>query len=463
MKEQKTEILLGGLTILMGSFYLFLFSNTPLLQPDSSSYIKFSPIRPIGYPLFLWTIKTLTGSYKIVPFFQLSFYFAATFYGALNFYKLSKSLLLTVGLLLGISLNIGFIKLFSSLLTDVLGGGFLLLFLGTLFSFIHQAQLKKIYVIWSLLGAACLIRPVFYCLIGVMPLLYFMNWPFFRENLLRRSLFPLSVFLLILSLGSLGQYMNHGFFKSESFLGNNLVGKIGLIVDPSIPSKTPLLMHTFGEKSATIQKILNKAPTLHFRYLLSVPYYDTVRFSLLPTFLPSLENQEDVDSFSKSLAFEVIKARPGEYAKDVLMNYCALWQLWDFYSFEERKELETLLYTFSSEEPLKAMYGRSSIRAEANQKFGNPLIVKSVRGVLAVVFILSLLFPLSFLVLWIKRQSFSPMTLGGALTGVTLQSGYILTSLLQAGIARYALLFWPCVITLLAVSLKLLLDSLKFK
>lgn len=463
MKEQKAKIILGGFTLLAATFYLFVFSNTPLLQPDSSSYINFSPLRPIGYPLFLWTLKTLTGSYELVPYIQLSFYFGTAFYCALNFYRLSQSLFLTGGLLLGISLNIAFIKLSSSILTDVLGGGFLLLFLGMLFSFLLRPRLKAIYGIWAIIGLACLIRPVFYCLMGALPFLYFIKGNFFRENILQRILLPSTPFLLLLSLGSLGQYINHGFFKSESFLGNNLIGKVALIADPTIPSQHPALMHSFGEKSQEIRTVLDKAPSLRVRYLLSVPYYDIVRFSFLPTLTSPLHSNEDSDTFSKNLALEIIKEKPYGYAADVFMNYCALWQLWDLYSFEEGKEFEALLHTLSSQQPLTAMYAPPSIRADANKKFGSPLLVTTLRSILALAFILSLLFPLVFLVFWIKGKSLSPLVLGGTLTSVTLQSGYILTALLQAGIARYALLFWPCVIILLTVSWSLVLNNLKFK
>ncbi len=459
MKELKAKMILGGLTLLMATVYLFVFSNTPLFQPDSSDYINFSPMRPIGYPLFLWILKTLTGSYGLVPYLQLSLYFSAAFYCALNFYRLSQSLLLSAALIFGISLNVAFIKLSSSILTDVLGGGFLLLFLGMVFSFLHRADFKKIYGLWVIIGLACLIRPVFYCLIGALPFLCFMKWSFFRENILQRILLPSTTFLLLLGLGSFGQYINHGFFKTESFLGNNLIGKTGLIADPKILSNHPSIMHSFGKKSAEIRKILDKAPSLRIRYLLSVPYYDNVRFSFIPTLIPS----ENSDTFSKNIALEVIRERPYAYITDAFMNYCALWQLWDFYSFEEGKEFGSLLHTIASEEPLQAMYGKSSIRAETNQKFGNSLIVKSVRGALALAFILSLSFPLTFLIYYINGKPLSPVVLGGAVTGVAIQSGYTLTSLLQAGIARYALLFWPCVIILLTIFLKLVLNNLKFK
>lgn len=458
MKEQKAKIALGSLTFFLGLFYMLAFSNTPLMQPDSLSYINFSPVRPLGYPLFLWTLKTLTGSYKMVPYLQLSFYFAAIFYCGLNFYKLSQSLLLSLGLILGISVNVAFIKLFSSLLTDVVGGGCLLFFLGSLFSFLHHPRLKTIYSLWIVIGVACLIRPVFYCLVGVLPILYLINGRFFRENMGQRLLFPTLPFLFLLSIGSVGQYINHGFFKTESFLGNNLIGKVSLIAEPSIPSQYPSFMHSFGQNSAKIRYILDKAPSLRVRYLLSVPYYDVVRFSFLPSLLPP----KDSDSFSKHIALEVIKEKPSEYAKDVLMNYRALWQLWDFYSFEEGKEFDTLLHSLSSP-ALDNMYASSSIRGDVNRKFGHPFLVQGIRTVLGFTFILSLFFPLAFFVLWIQGKSLSLLGLGGMLSSITIQSGYILTALLQAGIARYALLFWPCISILLAVSLKLILNNLKLK
>jgi hypothetical protein len=37
-----------------------------LLAPDSPGYIYFDPIRPVGYPFFLATIKFFTGSYEHV-------------------------------------------------------------------------------------------------------------------------------------------------------------------------------------------------------------------------------------------------------------------------------------------------------------------------------------------------------------------------------------------------------------
>ncbi len=463
MKEQKVKLLLGSLSFGVVIFYLFLFSHVPLLQPDSLSYISFSPTRPIGYPLFLWIVEALTGSHRVVPFLQLFFYVGASFYCAMNFYALSRSLILTTGLLLGILVNIQFIRLAFSILTDSVGGGLLLLFLGMIFSFSSHPRLKTLYGIWGIIGVACLIRPVFYCLIGVLPVLYFFKWDFLRGPILKTILGPLSVLLVLLVFGSFGQYINHGFFRGESFLGNNLIGKVGLIGDPSIPSKHPSVMHAFGKKSQEIRQILDTAPSLRLRYLLSAPYYDTVRFSIAPPLFPPLKSTDAVDSFSKELALEVIKGKPFEYAQDVFMNYMALWQMWDFYSFTEGKEFQILLKTLSTEQTLNAMYVPYSIRAEANGKFGFSAVALTLRCALAVAFVLSFLFPFTAFFLWAKGKSLSPLILSGTLVSLTIQGGCLLTALLQAGIARYALLFWPCVIILLALFLKLILGNLKFR
>jgi len=230
-KKNYPYIFLGTISFLCGLIYLILFSGESLLKPDSLSYINFSPTRSVGYPFFLKTIHFLFHSYQWVPFMQISFFCFASYFLSSSFFQISRSIVFSVLLLIGLLVNIPFVKLAFSLLTDSLAQSLLMIALSLTIKNLHFKKQGFYYGLSCIVGIATLIRPLF-IILSFMPIGILLLQPIENRKILLKKIGIGSVLIsFFLLVGSTSQWLRHGFFKTEVFLGLNLIGKTLLIVD----------------------------------------------------------------------------------------------------------------------------------------------------------------------------------------------------------------------------------------
>jgi hypothetical protein len=451
---KKFFLVTGILSIVVGYGYWLLYGNTPMMAPDSMSYITFSPSRTPAYPIFLFLSKTIFGDYSIVPILQLILLLSGVTYLVCQFYHLSRSAFWSMALWLLLAGNLEMIKYAFLILTEALTITLLLLCLGLLCRFIITGATRYLGLISALLGVAILIRPASYG--WVLGLLFAgIGAKAYLSQLRYRYIVSIiSIPLLIcLLLGSVFNHYRHGFFSTQSFLGEMLIGKTGILAEENIPSNNARAMKILADYSRPVRSLLQVAPTLRIEYLLSSVYADQYRYSpfaqqVSKTMLESAnKTTPELDKERTKLAIEVIMERPIEYARYVLLHYAALWQVWDLGTPLEVQQMNHFL---SKSTPLPGNLEYPEYPRQAAYKKGSWIAIP-LRLALIWVFCITVYAPLMLLIQLYRGQVISEFLCLASVSAGFVQGAYLLTALIQSGIPRFFLVMWPA-IALIGVS-----------
>ncbi len=436
-------------------FYITMPPQVSLLTLDSESYINFDASRTVGYPLFLTLIKKLTGGYESIPLIQLTLFTISVTQFTATFMRSIKSFFLPlIFLLITFSLD-GIMQFHFEIMTESL---FLsaLMFLGTLWLLFIGIP-SRTHVIWLgvIVGTLILIRPSGYVIFIAASLLFCVKWSWIKQY----SLSFIIPVICALSLGSFVNYHLHGFFKTQSFLGHNLFGKVAFILKEDMtdtnPIKQKMITHMTKAMLPFQQSLAPIQSNKHY-YNLAAPIYDILRYHFLGQFqstIPEMNTIPNHDDFYKDIAMSVIKQNPIGYGKDVLFNYAALWLLWDLNTKAERAELNTQIQKLKASETFKAVkldyayiktYGKSST------------FIHLVRTYLIACFMVSLYFMFGALIAILKRKELTNESLIGLFCALAIHASFGLTALLQAGYPRYAMIMWTYIFIMSLVFFKMM-------
>ena len=78
------------------AFSVATYMKIEALRPDTASYLYFDPSRSIGYPIFLWIVRTVTGHAALAVPIQMALLVVALFTLSLSFYRLTGKAWLAV-------------------------------------------------------------------------------------------------------------------------------------------------------------------------------------------------------------------------------------------------------------------------------------------------------------------------------------------------------------------------------
>jgi hypothetical protein len=130
-------------------------------------------------------------------------------------------------------------------------------------------------------------------------------------------------------------HAEHGSWRTQSFLGSNLLGKAAAVApilrshrDPPAP-----VVGWLAKMVAPDRAVIDRAPTAFDRFRLLVPYYDIWRRKLAG----GLSEQSGatsgdpiaLDRAMLDASLHAIAAAPDAYVADVTLNFAALWWLPD--------------------------------------------------------------------------------------------------------------------------------------
>ncbi|NDD59483.1 MAG: hypothetical protein EBZ47_09635, partial [Chlamydiae bacterium] len=222
--NKHTSFTLGACSALFGIFYLYLFSGESLFKPDSLGYVDFSPIRSVGYPLFLKSVFFLWGSYTIIPFIQLFLFCCSAYFLSVSFFQISRSFPLSFLLLCALLGNVPFAQFSFFILTESITQSLLMLALALTIR-AWNSRNKAYYGLCFVVGIATIVRPLFIVL-AVLPFGLLFLQSSLKKLFSKPFFIGAFIIMFILSLGSAMQFFRYGFFKTESFLGYNLIGKV---------------------------------------------------------------------------------------------------------------------------------------------------------------------------------------------------------------------------------------------
>jgi hypothetical protein len=420
-------------------FWLWRSAPAELMQADSQSYLDFSPIRTAGYPLFLRLVDHLPGGLHSLPWLQLGFYGVAALLLASSFRRLSGSNT-AGGLLLVLLLGNGqVIRLSFMIMTESLFLSCFMLLLGLFCRLVQKPAWQALALASLVAGLAVLIRPAGYALLVSLPLVTWWSW---RGGVRARQAVFATVlpYLFILGAGMAAYHSEHGLWRTETFLGRLLLGKVAAIVDATQPSEDPRIIRWMAATVAPDRAVIARAPTSFDRFRLLVPYYDVWQWGPLYDGLSAQTGTPKDDSVALDrtmlrLSLEVIAASPSAYLADVALNYGALWWLPDAMT---RGELARFRGFVASLGPLPDLG-----RYPAWHHEHSDVVIWALRGFMMTALASTLWWGSRLAASAMARTPAPPLVRLGFLTGLLVHASFLLTAALGAGIPRYAWAMWP--------------------
>lgn len=405
-----------SLAVILSLTVYFFHPATDLLSPDSYSYLTFHPSRTIGYPVFLWAAQKLSGGLDYVPVIQLGFF---TYACGFLCQRLGWWGIIAAPLLM---FQPYVMQSHFQVLTESLSLTLILLIIGVWIDLLQNKRRADMAKLSLLIGVAILIRPSAYALLALL------GFAVVKRRLFMQAAAPL---MFLLFLGSFGSYVNHGFWGTQSFLGINLIGKTIFAMRDSAITPEFEKYQQLLKAVKPIQDYVRDAPTLEAKTILSFFYYDAVRYFVLPKIF---YEDKDWNSIWTQIAIGVIRDNPVAYLKDVSMNYMTLW----VYPITSKQSTDFKKYVESTTPPAFDHY-KFNFSIQTHHLW----FLMLLHVFLAFSFVLSLYFLIRF-------RTY-PLEAG---ISIMIHAYYLLIACLQAGIVRYAVIAWPCIILLNVFFLK---------
>lgn len=420
-----------------GLWYFITPANVSLFNPDTESYINFSPIRTMGYPVFLWLVHKLTGGYGAVFPIQLFIFVFSLGFAALAFARFMRSFTVGLFLIAGIMALPQIVGYTAQVFTESLTASLIMLLAGAILNHARRQRACNLWLVGFVLGLLILIRPSAYSFLIIVPFLLF----FYRGAFIRNGVSITIPLVLCILIGSTFNYIKHGFFSTQSFLGNNLYGKMLFVVRPGMKGETPLqtqLIEYMFERQRpfreTLEEIHSDQPLF---FSIVSPLYDKFRFEMFAQAceqFPEIKKLADVDRFCRDLSFAIMRQNPTSYLEDVLLNYRALWFTWDLRTPEKEDELKHVIDTYKKLPHFKAVgLDYNYVKIHHYPAF----FVYAFQAFLVLSFIISLYF---IAVFFLRPFTLCAINHMGLLFSLMIHSHFLTTALVQAGLPRYTLI-----------------------
>lgn len=299
------------------------------LQPDSVSYLTFSPERTIGYPLFLMLVGV--GSDDLVPLLIAQ---SGLLLGALAVlaYQLGRvcndrlAAVIAYALMAGNASLLGYA---GSMLTEALFVTLLALHLAAVAALCVGFRWAVACAAGLLLGVAILVRPAGYAFLGTLPA-FLLLLP--KRRLTGTITVALAAALPLLGAATANQ-IRHGFFATQSIGGYSLLGHTAHLIEPGMASGFGDLPARIAEVTATFRFEIVTARFPHEAWRVAMNAYNAQLYgAVLPTIEAWRETQAPeirpgMDSLVARLAREAIRHDPVGYARQFSANYYGLWLL----------------------------------------------------------------------------------------------------------------------------------------
>ena len=461
-KNLKIHYAAVSISFLFTALILNHFLKINPFEADSFSYLHFGESRTAGYPVFLKILFGIFNSTYFITLSQLVIFSYSGFYLALSIDKIIQKNGWGFFILASLFLNPYWFSFHFKILTESLSSSLLCLFLGSIINYFATKKVIYLYLISIFIGTGILIRPINYTwILGAFFILFYSI--FFENNIgmMKRIFILFTPLVLLLFIGSSIYYAKYGSFKTQSFLGNNLIGKAALFADKSVISKEPKFIKALENISKNYIAPLESTNYIQNYYYIGSNIYDVFRYTYLEKIKKEYGIVENVnDDFLAERSFEIIKSHKWLYAKDCLINLASLWLLLDFKSYSEKAELSQIIQKIPRE------YGSHVSSILQVSKSWPPIIVWSLRTIMIILFLLSIIFlMLPFILLLLKKYQISQVVIIASIAALIIHASFCITAFLQAGLPRYSFALWPCLSVIIAVFGSVLLkvfNKLKF-
>ena len=425
---------------------LILPAPATLIQADSSSYLEFLPFRTAGYPLLLRLIRHLPGGLDLIPALQLGLYGLAAWFFAMRFRALTGTISAAL-LLVMLLANTQVIALGFMIMTDMPAIALVTAALALVAGLAKRPSVPGLALLSLIIGLGAMIRPVAEMQLVVVPLAWWWCRRTARVPVLAAA--AIGPFLACWLAGITLFHAEHGLWRSEVFLGDNLIGKAALVVDRDVPSRRPEVMLWIADQVEADQQAIAKAPTFFDRFRLQGPYYDIWIWHMMQHGLPQQlglapDDLVGLDRAMTQFSIEIIAARPSAYLSDVALNDAALWWLPDAMTDAELTRFRSLLAQL---EPLPDL----GTYPPWHREHGT-IAVWLLHGFMMLALAASVVAPMLASWRWLRGGIVAPALKLATAAALMVHAQFLATAALQAGMPRYSWGMWPAV-ALLAVTM----------
>jgi hypothetical protein len=284
-----------------------------------------------------------------------------------------------------------------------------------------------------------LIRPVAYVFVPILLLCIAFQYPA-EKHRFRLGLGAALPMALVLTAGSFVYESYHGSFRTQSFLGHNLIGKVAYLPGSDVTSRYPEIVKMINDYMAPLRAV--HIDDLHDRFLFQERHYDYVRYGLTtPTVLRiAAETGRDADTIRKDVAFAFMKAHPLAFANDIWLQLYSLWTVADLRTAADNQRFERLIASLPFD-PFK----------DTATPKRTPMpwpIVYGIRAFMLGILAMTLASFAYGAVCILRWRPIPPAWTALILLSLLLHGYLVLVAALQAGYFRYLIVMWPVIIAI---------------
>ena len=325
------------LALTSSAFALLIFASTPrlypLIQPDSTSYLDFSPTRSALYPFFLKCLQDLGLSLEQITWVQLSIFLGSLSALVIGMLSMGLSRLVVVFFCASETLNIYFLQFQATILSESLALSCQNLLALSLMRYIFRPRLPGAALIGVFVGLAVATRPALSAQIPLLAIiLTACNWGQ-SQRLLRHIPMAVAAISLVMATESWLFFSVHD--ARQSLLPTLLMGKGAILsIDPDFsvtvgnPTVRKLALETksaMAPASASLEKINN--PFLRARFLAEWEVH--AQYVLLQDRIKSRTDDTGwkASDLLSSFGWSAIRQNPRGFVKLALVYYLGLWSV----------------------------------------------------------------------------------------------------------------------------------------
>jgi hypothetical protein len=450
------SLFLMAVLIAVGGTVGFLqFGHTPMLEPDSDSYIQASGIRGLGYPFFLSFLRSIGLPLDRVPWIQLALHLAVlpVLFRALR--RATGSLWLTAAIVLLCYANPEVAKYHGKILSESLFLTVLILFISAFLNFLAVRSHRSLLLASFWVAVCVTIKPVGWAFVTLLGLVVLGR--LFRRRgriaMLAALLFPL---LAVVELEKGTSYLLHGPDRA-SLVPLHVFAKAGMI-DAAVPEvllaegPNAPLHRLLEQDAAAIRRLIDRAPSANIARHLTAYYEVFMQYRFGRADRQAVADERDVDAAMIDTGLERLRYGWRNYLRLTLRHYFQFWLLYDVSHPAYYREANAFI---DREAPLPYAELVPAL-TEAVKPAGQVAVIArpaiAAAGVatalLAAVGLVAVFAPKSMPLRW--RQA--------GLLALGLHGYCLLVALAGVGIPRYLLGVWPLLVCSLGIAVSALLS-----
>lgn len=330
---QSRSTFVAGCVILYCAAVLLIPPYTPLIEPDSASYIAFSPTRSALYPAFLYLFGSLGLDFVEITrvqvlIFAIALAFLLTAMLRANFPRWSVILIVVA-----LAANILFSSFHRSILTESLYFSLSAIAVGLWLDYFRAARLNLLLALGLVLGIMIGVRPAG---LGILPMLIIAVWLKRPENIPKWILLLAVVLPLSIGVGAerLIYKAVHGSVR-DSTAQNLAMGLSAMLIKPDMVFSGPhaaqlsALGAQLYKKYQPVHRYLEAAPSLPVRTQLSAAYEIEAQFYAFGDEIKEFAQTAGVSpaELEIELGKQIVLQNLGGYLELTLVNQFGQWSV----------------------------------------------------------------------------------------------------------------------------------------